>query len=119
MGMHSPIEQFEVHDMTDSLFNLSSHPIAFSNYSLAVLLVVVLGAMFMILPVRRRSVIPGRWQVLVETIFSAIENVMLEAAGPKAKPFLPYIFLISFHLLLMWQSLSLCHLPKAKGTVKK
>lgn len=100
MGMHSPIEQFEVHNMTGTLFELAGHPIAFSNFSLGIILVITLGLMFMTLPMLRRSVIPGRWQVLVETVFTAIENVLIEAAGPKAKPFLPYIFSIFLFILL-------------------
>lgn len=100
MAMHSPIEQFEVHDMSGPIFDLAGHPIAFSNFSLGIVLVMLLGIMFMVLPMRRRSVIPGRWQVLVETIFGAIEGALLEAAGPKAKPFLPYIFSIFLFIML-------------------
>ena len=100
MAMHSPIAQFEVHDISGPIFDLAGHPITFSNFSLGIVLVMLLGTLFMVLPMTRRSVIPGRWQVLVETIFGAIESALLEAAGPKAKPFLPYIFSIFLFIML-------------------
>lgn len=100
MGMHSPIEQFEVHDLTGPLFDLGGHAITFSNFALGAILSLFLGSMLIILPMRGRNVIPGRWQVFVETIFGAIESALLEAAGPKARPFLPYIFSLFLFILM-------------------
>jgi len=100
MAMHSPIAQFEVHEMSGPIFDFVGHPIAFSNFSLSAILVLLIGTLFMVLPMRKRAVIPGRWQVLVETVFGTIESALLEAAGPKAKPFLPYIFSIFLFILL-------------------
>jgi F-type H+-transporting ATPase subunit a len=100
MGMHSPIEQFEVHDMTAPLFDLGGQAISFTNFALAAVLSLVLGLMLVILPMRKRNVVPTRWQVLVETLFGAIEGTLLEAAGPKGKPFVPYIFSIFMFILM-------------------
>lgn len=100
MGMHSPIEQFEVHDLSGSLFDLAGHSVSFTNFAFASILTLVLAMLFMYLPVRRRNVIPGRWQVLLETMVGAIEGSLTEAAGPKAKPFLPFIFTVFLFILL-------------------
>lgn len=100
MGMHSPIEQFEVHDLSGPLFELGGHSIGFSNFALTAILAMVLGILFMTLPVRRRSIIPNRWQVVVETFYNAIHGALIEAAGEKGKPFLPFIFTIFLFILL-------------------
>lgn len=100
MGMHSPIEQFEVHDLSAPLFEIAGHGIAFTNYALAAVSVLIIGMLFMWLPMRRQAVIPGRWQLIVETIFSGIETTLTDAAGPKAKPFLPFVFSVFLFILL-------------------
>jgi len=100
MGMHSPIEQFEVHDLSAPLFELGGHNIAFTNYALAAVLALVLVILFMWLPMRRQSLIPGRWQLMVEGLFKGIDITLSDAAGPKAKPFLPFIFSIFMFILL-------------------
>ncbi len=92
MGMHSPIEQFEVHDLSASLFDLGGHAITFTNFSLGAVLAVVCGMLLILLPMMRRNVIPGRWQVLVETIYNMVDGLLLEGAGPKGRPFLPFLF---------------------------
>ncbi len=100
MGIHSPIEQFEIKDLSGPLFDLAGHPVAFTNFALATVVAVVLGALFILLPMRGRSVVPGRWQVFAETVYGAISDVLAEAAGKKAKPFLPFIFTIFLFVLL-------------------
>lgn len=100
MGMHSPVEQFEINDMSEALFTIAGHDIAFTNYALGAVVVLAMAFMFTLLPFMRRSVIPGRWQMLSEIIFNAIKNMMLEAAGPKAKPFLPFIFSIFLFIVM-------------------
>ncbi len=94
MGMHSPIEQFEVHDLSAPLFDLGGHAITFTNFSLGAVLAVVCGMLLVLLPMMRRHVIPSRWQVLVETIYNMVDGLLLEGAGPKGRPFLPFLFTI-------------------------
>lgn len=94
MGMHSPIEQFEVHDLSAPLFDVGGHAITFTNFSLGAVLVVICAALLVLLPMMRRHVIPGRWQVLIETIYKMIDGLLLEGAGPKGRPFLPFLFTI-------------------------
>jgi len=100
MAIHSPIEQFVVHDLSGPIFDFAGYPITFSNFSLGTLFIILLGTLLMVMPMRRRSVIPGRWQILVETIYGVIEGALLEAAGPKGKPFLPFIFSIFLFIML-------------------
>ncbi len=100
MGMHSPVEQFEIHDLSQSLFTLAGHDITFTNYALGAIVALIMALMFTVLPFRRRAVIPGRWQMLSEIIFKAIQSMLDEAAGPKGKPYLPFIFSIFLFILM-------------------
>ncbi len=100
MGMHSPIEQFEVHDLSAPLFEIAGHPVAFTNYALAAVLALLSAILFLSLPMRRASLVPGRWQLIVESFFGFIETTLIDAAGPKAKPFVPFIFSIFLFILL-------------------
>ena len=43
--------------------------------------------------------IPGRWQMLAETAYNAIANMVESTAGEKAKPFFPFIFTIFIFIL--------------------
>jgi F-type H+-transporting ATPase subunit a len=98
MAFHSPIEQFEIHNLSPKLFALAGQPVAFTNSTLAMFLAVVLAGTFMVLSTMRRSVIPGRWQVLAEAFFNNIESTLVEAAGEKAKPFMPFIFTLFMYI---------------------
>ena len=100
MSMQSPIEQFEVHGSATPLFDIGGHAIHYSNFAMAALTVFVLALLFILLPMRRRSVIPGRWQVFVEVIYKALDDLLSQAAGPKAKPFFPFIFSIFLFIVL-------------------
>lgn len=99
MAFHSPIEQFEVHSLTPSLFSMGGQPIAFTNAALAMVLAVILSASFMIFSTRRHAVVPGRWQILAESFYNAIRNTLTEAAGEKSGPFMPFIYTLFCYIL--------------------
>lgn len=100
MAMHSPIEQFEVHDMTATLFTLGGHAISFTNFTMACVLSIVLGFLLIYMPTRKRTVVPGRWQMLAEIFYKAIEGTHNEAAGPKGKAFIPFVFSIFMFIMM-------------------
>lgn len=100
MGMHSPIEQFEVHAIIPSLFTIGGHHVAFTNASLGMVLAVLLTTSFLGLSIRRRAVVPGRWQVLAEMFYNVILGTLNEAATEKAKGYMPFIFTIFMFILM-------------------
>lgn len=100
MAMHSPIEQFEVHAMSPAFFELAGQPIAFTNAALAMVMSVVCAVLLLGLSTRRRAVIPSRWQLFGETIYNAIFSTMTEAAGDKAKPFIPFILSLFMFIVM-------------------
>jgi len=98
MAFHSPIEQFEIHNLSPHLFDIAGQPVAFTNSALAMFLAVATASVFMVFSTFRQAVIPGRWQVLAEAFYGNIENTLIEAAGETARPFLPFIFTLFMYI---------------------
>lgn len=92
--MASLLEEFEIHPLTKPLFNIAGHPIAFTNSTLFMLIAITASTALMVLAMRPRAVIPGRWQFLAESAYNMIANMLVGTAGEGAKPFFPFIFSI-------------------------
>jgi len=94
MGIASPIEQFEIHALSPTLFHLAGQPVTFTNSAFWMMFSAASAGFFMLYAMRRQAVIPGRLQMFAEMLFNMIAGTLLEAAGPKAKAFIPFIFTI-------------------------
>lgn len=99
MAFHSPIEQFEIHNMSPVLFKIAGQPVAFTNSTLAMVVSILLATAFMVLTVRPSAVIPGRWQMLAEIFFNGIRSTVSEAAGSKADAFFPFILTVFLFIM--------------------
>jgi F-type H+-transporting ATPase subunit a len=95
----SLLEEFEVHHMSKPLIVLGGHPIAFTNSALFMLLSIFACTALMVLAMRPQSVVPGRWQMVAETLYNMIADMVESTAGEKAKPFFPFIFTIFMFIL--------------------
>ena len=60
---------------------------------------VLIVSFFLILGLRRRSAIPGRWQSLVELNYIFIANLVRETVGPAGRPYFPFIFTLFMFVL--------------------
>lgn len=100
----SPLHQFEVHPIIP--FRLGGFDLAFTNASLFMILGVVLTAALMLLPMRRASVVPGRWQNIPELFFDFINGMVRDVIGPGGMKFLPLVFTL-FMMVLMSNVLGL------------
>ncbi len=97
--MASPIEQFEIHALTPPLFHLAGQPVAFTNSALYMFFAVALATALTVLAMRPRAIVPGRWQMLAETLDNFIADMVASAAGEKAKPFFPFIFTVFIFIM--------------------
>ena len=77
---------------------LDQAEIAFTNsslwmlFTLAVIWIFMWGGM-------KRSLIPGRWQLAVESVTGFIDNMLVTNIGPAGKKYVPYIFTIFIFIL--------------------
>jgi F-type H+-transporting ATPase subunit a len=48
----------------------------------------------------KRQLVPGRWQMAVETMTGFIDNLLTQNVGPEGKKFVPYVFSLFMFILV-------------------
>src|SRR5262245_33335457 len=77
---------------------IAGHNIAFTNSALwmaittVALWIFVAGGM-------KRALVPGRWQMAVETMTGFIDGLLSANIGPNGKKYVPYIFSLFMFIL--------------------
>ena len=94
---HNPLEQFEIQTLIP--IRLGNLDISFTNSSAFMVLAVVAVAILMILAVRPRASIPGRWQILAELSYEFIARLVSDNIGKDGKPYFSLIFTIFMFVL--------------------
>ena len=97
--MASLLEEFEIHSLSAPLFKLAGQPVAFTNSALFMFLAILASVGLMIVAMKPRALVPGRWQMLAETAYNVIAGMVENTAGEKARPFFPFIFTIFIFIL--------------------
>jgi len=107
-----PMHQFAIEPMfgTEGL-ELAGYNIAFTNSSLAMVIAAVLLWVF-VLGGMKRELVPGRWQMAVETFTGFIDDLLEANIGKNGKKYVPYIFSL-FMFILFANLLGLLPLPLA------
>ena len=98
-GSVDPMHQFAIEPMfgTDH-WQIAGHNIAFTNSALwmaittLVLFVFMRGGM-------KRELVPGRWQMAVESFTGFIDGLLAANVGPAGKKYVPYIFSLFMFIL--------------------
>lgn len=99
MAKESPLHQFEIQPMGSPLFQLGGYDIGFTNSALIMLISFGLVLTFLIVGMRKKSVVPGRWQALSEMSYQFSAGLIKENIGPEGKRFLPLIFTLFMFIL--------------------
>jgi F-type H+-transporting ATPase subunit a len=97
--MASLLDEFEIHPLSEPLFSVAGHPVAFTNSALFMLLAVMCASLLMMLGMRSRALVPGRWQMAAETIYNMIVNMVEGATGKNAEAFVPFVFSLFIFIL--------------------
>ena len=96
--MGDPIHQFQLkHFFT--LGHIGPYEIVFTNSSLFMLLALVLTAALMLIPTRRRSLVPSRAQSVAEISYEFVANTIRSTAGKEGMKFFPLVFTIFMFVL--------------------
>lgn len=96
--MHSPLEQFAIKTMVP--LQVAGFDVSFTNATLFKMLAVLAITLLMTAGMGRGRMVPTRWQMLTETLYGTISNMVDSVAGPKARPYFPFIFSIFMFILL-------------------
>src|SRR3546814_101653 len=94
---HSPLEQFEI----DTIIPLSvgGVDLSFTNSSLFMLIALVLASAFLVFGMRRRSLVPGRWQVATELSYEFVAGLIRDTIGSEGRRFFPFVLTVFMFVL--------------------
>jgi F-type H+-transporting ATPase subunit a len=98
--MGDPIHQFEIKKFF-SLFQLGAHDIAFTNSAAFMLAALIIIAALMLLPTRKRALVPGRMQSIAELSYEFIADTIRSSAGNEGMRFFPLVFSLFMFILVV------------------
>lgn len=95
----NPFHQFEVYPLIK--LSLAGHDVSFTNAAMFMMLAVTLIIAFFYLTMRNARLVPTRWQCAAEMIFQFTESTLLDSAGEKSRPFVPFVFTLFTFILTL------------------
>ncbi len=95
--MASPLKQFEIQTLVP--VKIGGIDVSFTNSSLFMVLVVISITLFLTLSMRRRALVPGRWQSLAEIIYEFIAGMIRDNVGSEGRKYFPFIFTLFMFIL--------------------
>ncbi|WP_427967122.1 F0F1 ATP synthase subunit A [Altererythrobacter sp.] len=107
-----PMHQFAIEPIFGSAnWELAGYNIAFTNSALWMAITTVLLWIF-VAGGMKRELVPGRWQMMVESFTSFIDDLLEANIGKEGRKYVPYIFSL-FMFILFANILGLVPLPLA------
>lgn len=95
--MASPLQQFEIVPIKP--LTLGGFDVSFTNSSLWMLLALAVIWIFMVGGMRRAAVVPGRWQVAVESLYTFVADLAQANIGSQGKKYIPFLFSLFMFVL--------------------
>ncbi len=99
-GKIDPMHQFQIEPLFGTNnWELGGYNIAFTNSSLFMLVVLAAIWIFM-MGGMKGALIPGRWQMAVESCTGFINNMLSSSIGPEGKKYVPLVFSLFMFILM-------------------
>ena len=95
---HNPLAQFEVHKIFD--IKLAGFDISFTNSALYMVIATLSVIFFMLFATRKKSLIPSRLQVVAESIYNFVFDIIKGTIGDEGVKFFPLVFSLFTFILL-------------------
>jgi F-type H+-transporting ATPase subunit a len=92
-----PLKQFEVNTLVP--VKLGGVDASFTNASLFMVIAVLAITFFLTMSMRRRSLVPGRWQSLAELSYEFIAGMVRDNVGKEGRRYFPFIFSLFMFIL--------------------
>lgn len=93
----SPVEQFRIESWVP--IKLGNLDVSFTNSAMFMVLAVILVSALFLLSVRRRALVPGRWQSVSEMLYEVTANMVRDNAGVEGRRYFPFVFTMFLFLL--------------------
>jgi F-type H+-transporting ATPase subunit a len=95
---HNPLEQFRIKELIP--LEAGGVDISFTNSSLFMVIAVTLITLFMVMGARKKALVPGRWQAMVEMTYEMVANMLRDTVGSGGKQYFPFIFTLFGFVLI-------------------
>ena len=103
--MADPMHQFQVQKIMDlpdfSLPFVGRVDMAVTNATVAMAISFALVVLFFTISTARVAVVPGRMQVIGESVFGFIDDLAVSIIGHEGRKFFPYVFTLFTFILAM------------------
>lgn len=94
-----PMYQFTIEPLAGTAnWEIAGYNVAFTNSALWMLITTVVLTLF-VAGGLRRQVVPGRWQMMVETFTGFIDDLLEANVGKAGRKYLPYVFCLFMFVL--------------------
>jgi F-type H+-transporting ATPase subunit a len=97
-GKVDPRKHFQIEPLFGSDWAIAGYNIAFTNSALWMAITVVLLWAF-VAGGMKRELVPGRWQMAVETFTGFIDDMLEANVGKEGRKYVPYIFSLFMFIL--------------------
>lgn len=97
--MASPLEQFEIIDLSKPLFMIGKAPIAFTNSAAFMFAAVGVASVFLIAGGAQKQLVPGRLQGLAEMLYDMVAGMIRDNVGDAGKKYFPFMFSLFVFIL--------------------
>ncbi|WP_199503641.1 F0F1 ATP synthase subunit A [Qipengyuania sp. YIM B01966] len=94
-----PMHQFSIEPLGGTAnWEIAGYNIAFTNSALWMLITAVVLTLF-VAGGMKRQMVPGRWQMAVETFTGFIDDMLQANIGAEGRKYLPYVFTLFMFIL--------------------
>jgi len=95
---HSPLAQFEIKTLLP--LQIGQTDVSFTNSALFMTVTVILITLFMVLGMRKRALVPGRWQSVAELSYEFVANLLRDTVGNEGRKYFPFVFTLFMFILV-------------------
>lgn len=96
---HSPLEQFEIIRLIE--IDLAGFDMSFTNSALYMVVAMLGITTLLLVGTRKRALVPGPLQAIVEMSYEFVANLIRENVGPEGRQYFPFVFSLFMFILFL------------------
>jgi len=98
MALSNPLEQFIIKPIFP--LEVLGVDISFTQSALCMFITVLITTLLIGMTIRKKVLIPGRWQNISEMIYEFVSDIVDENIGSKGRKYFPFVFSIFMTILI-------------------
>lgn len=97
-GKVNPVEQFVIKEHVR--FDMGGLDLSYTNSALWMTIAVVASAFFLTFAMKKKEMVPGRFQMFAELLYEFVAKMVRENIGSKGRQYFPFVFTIFVYVLM-------------------